>query len=140
MQAEDEAGSGGAGKKGRATKTGASGDGGEGDGDARLEGRLREISRKIISGGALGKAYEALGLLDALVARVSFCGHRFGSSPISLCVYMCYLLVRQPRASFTSLWAKYAPPLTLPSPAARTVFILIVFLSPTVFAALIRVK
>ncbi|CAM9759776.1 unnamed protein product, partial [Ectocarpus sp. 8 AP-2014] len=38
--------------------------------DSRLERRLREVSRKLVSGGALGKAYEALGLLDLLVSRV----------------------------------------------------------------------
>ncbi|CAN0043309.1 unnamed protein product, partial [Ectocarpus sp. 13 AM-2016] len=38
--------------------------------DSRLERRLREVSRKLVSGGALGKAYEALGLLDLLVCRV----------------------------------------------------------------------
>ncbi|CAN0464906.1 unnamed protein product, partial [Laminaria digitata] len=41
-----------------------------GGGDARLEARLKEVSKKIISGGTLGKAYEALGLLDCLVSRV----------------------------------------------------------------------
>lgn len=42
----------------------------EEDDDSRLEKRLREISRKLVSGGVLGKAYEALGLLDSLVSRV----------------------------------------------------------------------
>ena len=54
--------------------------------DARLEKRLREISKKLVSGGALGKAYEALGLLDSLVSRVRarLCRSLF---PLSCCCF-----------------------------------------------------
>eukprot|EP00752_Nemacystus_decipiens_P012313 g10918.t1 len=70
------AGSGKAKAKSKKAKGGGRGKGDGGDDhdgeedDLRLEKRLREISRKLVSGGALGKAYEALGLLDSLVSRV----------------------------------------------------------------------
>lgn len=87
---DDGAGGGGSAKKGRK---------GEGGDDSRLEGRLREISKKIISGGALGKAYEVLGLLDALVARVGrVVGHDGlggGVNDEMLCVMRCYYPYRK---------------------------------------------
>ena len=63
----DEGGGGGGGAGGGGKSGGAKKGGG---GDARLEARLKDISKKIVSGGTLGKAYEALGLLDRLVSRV----------------------------------------------------------------------
>lgn len=65
------------GSSGRKSFSSAGGDGEDGEEneqggaiDARLEERLREVSKKICAG--LGKMYEAMGLLDLLVSRVSF--------------------------------------------------------------------
>lgn len=69
---DDVAAAGGKGSGGKSKVGGTGAASGKREDGQRLEGRVREISKKIVCGGALGKSYEALGLLESLVSRVKF--------------------------------------------------------------------